>query len=342
MRFFKVLLASLLCLVMFAGCAKEPAKEAGKLVIYSPNSDSEIENIIPAFEKATGVKVELVSAGTGECTKRLAAEKENPQADVMFGGVNLGVYMQNKDLFEAYTSPNEKLINEKYRQDPEVPYFTNYLLSGSGALIINNKLAKELGVVVEGYADLLNPALKGKIIAGDPTKSSSAWAEITNMLLVMGDQPYDDKAWEYVAKFVANLDGKESGSSSGVYKGVADGEYVVGVSYEDPCMKLVQDGADVTVVYPKEGAVWLPSASAIVKNAKNMDNAKKFIDFLLSEECQTLISKLTVRGTNTDIKIQNPVMKPFSEIKVVYEDIKFVASKKSEWQAKYSALRNKK
>ncbi|MGB4985812.1 MAG: extracellular solute-binding protein [Erysipelotrichaceae bacterium] len=340
MKFVKVLLASLLCAAVLVGCSQKPV-DAGKLVIYSPNSDSEIDNIIPAFEKATGIKVELVSAGTGECTKRLAAEKENPQADVMFGGINLGVYNQNKDLFEAYTSLNEKLINEKYRQNKDIPYFSNYLLSGSGAIILNNKLIKELGVKVEGYADLLNPALKGKIIAGDPTASSSAWAEITNMLLVMGDKPYDDKAWEYVEKFVAQLDGKESGSSSGVYKGVADGEYAVGVSYEDPCMKLVADGADVTVVYPKEGAVWLPAASAIVKGAKNMDNAKKFIDFLLSEECQSIISTLTVRGTNTNIKIQNPVMKPFSEIKVAYEDIEFVASNKSEWQKKYAAIRDK-
>ena len=339
-------LVAILALTVFVGCndTKNPAevKEiGGTLVIYSPNSDSEVENIIPAFEKAYGVTVQLISAGTGECVTRIDAEKANPQADILFGGMNLGVYTQNPELWEKYTSPNEYQIDEAYRQNPETPYFTNYLLSGSGAIILNNKLIEELGLTgqIKSYADLLRPELKGKIASGDPTKSSSAWAEITNMLLVMGDEPYDEKAWQYVTDFVAQLDGIELSSSSAIYKGVADGEYAVGVSYEDPCMKLVQDGAPVTVIYPEEGVVWLPSGSAIVKDAKNMEQAKAFIDFLISEECQTIISKLTVRGTNSKIDIQNPVMKPFSEINVKYEDIPFVAEHKTEWQARYDQIR---
>ena len=49
----------------------------------------------------------------------------------------------------------------------------------------------------------------------------------------------DDKAWQYVHDLFENVDGKICESSSGVYKGVADGEYVVGLSYEDPCAQLV-------------------------------------------------------------------------------------------------------
>jgi len=342
----KLLLVVILALGVLFGCDKtdKPAEVkqiGGTLVIYSPNSDSDIENIIPAFEAAYGVDVQVISAGTGECVTRINAEKENPQADVLHGGMNLGIYVQNPDLWEAYTSPNEKLINEAYRQNPEIPYFTNYQLSGSGAIILNNKLIEELGLTgkINGYADLLNPALKGKIASGDPTKSSSAWAEITNMLLVMGDKPYDDKAWEYVTAFVAQLDGIELSSSSAIYKGVAEGEYAVGVSYEDPCMKLVEDGAPVTVIYPEEGSVWLPGGSAIVKGAKNMEQAKAFIDFLISDQCQSILSKTTIRGTNTTIDIQNPIMKPFSEINVVYEDIPFVAEHRTEWQAKYDQIR---
>jgi len=340
MKAFKLLLVALLSLGILVGCGGGNT-EGGTLVIYSPNSDTEIENIIPAFEEATGIKVELVSAGTGECVTRIDAEKENPQADILYGGMNLGVYTQNPELWEAYTSPNESLIDEAYRQNPEIPYFTNYLLSGSGAIILNNRLIEELGLTgqINGYADLLNPALKGQIASGDPTKSSSAWAELTNMLLVMGNQPYDEKAWEYVESFVAQLDGKELSSSSAIYKGVTEGEYAVGVSYEDPCMKMVEDGADVTVIYPEEGAVWLPAGTAIIKGAKNMDNAKKFIDFLISDEGQSIISKLTVRGTNTNIEIQNPVMIPFSDINVAYEDIPYVAENKSDWQTRYDQIR---
>ena len=53
---------------------------------------------------------------------------------------------------------------------------------------------------------------------GDPTASSSAIAELTNMLLVMGEKPYDEKAWEFVEKFVGQLDGTILSSSSQIYK----------------------------------------------------------------------------------------------------------------------------
>lgn len=310
------------------------------LVVYSPNSDTEVDSIIPAFEKATGITVQLVSAGTGECISRIQAEKDNPQGDIMWGGMNYGVYLEDTSLWQDYTSPNEVNIDDNYKQG-DIKAYTNYTLSGSGALIMNNELMTKLGVTVNGYADLLQPELKGQIAAADPTKSSSAWAELTDMLAVMGDEPYDEKAWAYVEQYVAQLNGIELESSSAVYKGVANGEYAVGVSYEDPCIKLLSDGADVTVVYPEEGAIWLPSATAIIANCQHLDAAKQFIDFLISDEGQSIVASQTNRPVNTSMKNTNEFMKPFSEIKVVYEDIPYVAEHKAEWQDRYATIRDK-
>ena len=174
---------------------------------------------------------------------------------------------------------------------------------------------------------------------GDPTNSSSAWAELTNMLLVKGKEPYDDAAWDWVAKFVDQLDGTILSSSSQIYKGTADGEYAVGVSYEDPCVSLLDDGAEnLRVVYPSEGAVWLPAGVAIVKGAKNEENAKKFIDFLISEEGQEALKDTTIRPVMTSVENTSEFMPPFSKIKVAYEDIKLVAEKKEEWQNRWQEL----
>ena len=335
----KKFLCVLLTLVLVLAAAVALAEDEKVLVIYSPNSDTEVDNIIPAFEDATGIKVELLSMGTGECVTRIDSEKENPQADVMWGGMNYGVYVQHPDLWAEYTSPNEALIDEGYRQGA-VKAYSNTNLSGSGALIVNKTLAAELGVEIKGYADLLNPALKGKIASGDPTKSSSAWAELTNMLLVMGDEPYDEKAWDFVKEFVAQLDGIQLDSSSAIYKGVADGEYVVGVSYEDPCIQMLASGADVYVVYPEEGTVWLPAATAIVKGCPHEAAAQAFIDFQQSDEGQSIYANLTTRAVNSSLPLGNEFMKPFSEINVVYEDIPFCAEHKTEWQARYAEIRD--
>ena len=320
----------------------------GKLVIYSPNSDTQINSSLEAFKRAyPGIEVELQSMGSGDVLARIEAEKENPQADINWGAINYNFYMQHPDLWEEYVSPNESLLDENYRNTTGYVTFGN--LSGSGAFLLNNEMLKDLGVEVKGYADLLNPALKGKIAMGDPTASSSAFAELTNMLLVMGegstaDECYhSDKAWDYVTSFIDNLDGIILSSSSQVYKGVIAGEYAVGVSYEDPVVQAILDNkdnpdADLSMVYPEEGAVWLPAGAAIVKNAPHMDNAKLFIDYIISEECQQELAKTTIRGTITTIDQDCEGMLPFSEIKMAYEDEKSVAAYQTEMLAKWTDI----
>ena len=75
----------------------------------------------------------------------------------------------------------------------------------------------------------------------------------------------NEQAWTYVKNLFTLVDGKIASSSSNVYKAVADGEMAVGLTYEDPALKLLNDGVDVKVIYPKEGTVFLPGNAAIVK-----------------------------------------------------------------------------
>ncbi len=290
-KILSALLASAMVLSL-AACGSTPAStggsdaasggdaapaSGGEVVVYSPNSDTEVNAVIPAFEEATGIKVILQSMGTGDVLARLEAEKANPQADVNWGAVNLAFYTEHPDLYMEYVSPNDAALPEAYQNS--TGYFTNTKLSGSAALLLNLDVFEELGLDPDeftGYKDLLRPELKGRIAMGDP---SSAWAELTNMLLVMGDESYDEKAWEFVGRFVEQLDGSILSSSSQIYKATADGEYAVGVSYEDPCVGplLGKTGRPphLKVVYPEEGAVWLPAGVAIVKGCKNEENAKK-------------------------------------------------------------------
>lgn len=334
-RLLKVMLTAILLTSILIGCAPATPVGGGKLVVYSPNSDGEIEGLLYYFGEKYDIEIELQSMGTGEVLSKLQAEKENPQADVMFGGMNLGVYTSNKDLFQAYTAKDDDKLPEGYQN--KTGYFTNYLLSGSN-LLVNTELEAGLGITINSYADLLNPLLKGKIAMGDATKSSSAFAQLTNMLLVKGG--YDSaEAWDFVKQLMVQMDGIMIGSSSAIYKGVAQGEYVVGLTYEDPSVALLTDGAtNVRVVYPTEGAVWLPAASAIVAGAQNLDNAKLFLDFLISEEGQTIVASLTNRPVNTSIANTNPNMKPFSQIKLVFEDIQYVADNKVAYQKKFADL----
>ena len=313
----------------------------GSLIIYSPNTDAlcEAANV---FGEKYGIDVQVVQAGTGECLERIVAEKDNPQGDVLYGGMNYANSF-NPDyvpLFEPYVAAGDDKLPEAYQNYNGIT--THYCLDGSAALLVNIEEYEKLGLNIDdfdSYEDLLQPELKGHIAMGDPANSSSAWAELTNMLLVKGNEPYDDAAWEWVGKFIANLDGISIDSSSAIAKGAVEGEYVVGVSYEDKCAGLINDGADnVKLVYPSEGAVWLPAGAAIIKNAPNMDNAKLFMDWLISDEGQNEIAKTTARPVNPNITNTSPVMTPFSQIKVVYEDMKLCGDNKKAWQEKWTEM----
>lgn len=310
---------------------EEAAPGGGELVIYSPNSEGLINATIPLFEEKYGVDVELIQAGTGELVKRIQSEKNDPYADVLFGG-SWSLMYDNEDLWEPYVSANDANVIDAYKNS--CGFITSNVLDGS-VLIVNTELAGDMEI--NGYEDLLNPELKGKIATADPANSSSAFAHLTNMLLAMGGYE-DETAWKYVEDLFANVDGKICESSSAVYKGVADGEYVVGLSYEDPCAQLVKDGAPVKIVYPEEGTVYLPASATIIKGAKNMDNAKLFMDFILSEEVQNIWgSTLTNRPVMKDAETSE-FMTPMSEIYVIEEDIPYVSSHKQELVDKYTEI----
>ena len=309
---------------VLAACTQEAAPvveetalpETDKLVIYSPNSENLLNAVIPAFEAKYGVTVEVISAGTGEVFKRLEGEQNNPYADVVYGGA-YATYMNNPNLFQNYVSPNNENVMEAYRNT--TGYITPYVLDGS-VILVNKSLIGD--IEIKGYKDLLNPELAGKIVSANPTASSSAYAHLTNMLNAIGKGNYEsEEAWQFVADLFANT--VVIDSSSSVWKGVRDGEYTVGLSYEDPSATLVRDGADVEVVYMEEGVVFLPAGSGIVKGSKNLLNAQRFIDMIISEEIQNVFAT-TMTNRPVIAGVQTPdYMTPFEDINVIQEDMEY-------------------
>lgn len=323
---------------LFASGTKEE-KNTNELIIYSPNSEPLIHAVY-TFGLEHGINVEIITMGTGQCAEHVVAEAENPKADVWYGGLNYTNGIKYAQYFEPYVAQNNNNLPKAYQN--LTGCVTSYCLDGSAALLINKDVFKKLGLnpdSFKGYNDLLNPKLKGHITMGNPINSASAWAELTNMLLVMGKKPYDEEAWIWVEKLIKQLDGNILNSSSAIYTETLNGEYAVGISYEDPCLALLKDGAtNVSIIYPCEGAVWLPAGAAILKGAKNMKNAKLFLDWLVSDEGQKEIAKSTARPVNSTINNTSDVILPFYKINVAYEHLAFCAEHKTEWQERWTKI----
>ena len=292
--------------------AAASGEEEPVLVVYTARSEALNNAVIPEFEKDTGIKVEVVVAGTGELLKRAQSEKDNPLGDI-FWVADQTMLSSSKDLFMEYVSPEDSNMLEAFRNN--TGYFTP-AFADPPVMIVNKDLKGDMKI--DGFEDLLNPELKGKIAFGDPVNSSSAFQSLLAMLYGMGKDgdPLSDQAWDYVDQFIANLDGKMCNSSSQVYKGVAEGEYVVGLTWEDPAANYVKEGAAVEVVFPKEGAIFPGESVQILKGCKHPENAKKFVDYMLSEKIQNAVgSNLTVRPLRKDATLAD-YMTPQSEIKL--------------------------
>ena len=340
-KIIATLLGAAMLTTCFAGCGggdKQAAKgsacsgsDENKIVIYCPHPLSFINPLVEEFEKESGVKVEVVAASTGELLKRVESEKANPLADIFWGG-SLSTMKPKADLFEPYKSANEDHIQPAFKnEEGSITRFTDI----PSVIMVNTDLIGD--VKVEGYEDLLNPALKGKIAMADPSKSSSSYEHLINMLYAMGKGNPDD-GWDYIKKFCANLDGKLLSGSSAVYKGVADGEYAVGCTFEEGGAKYVADGAHVKLVYMKEGVISKPDGIYIIKNAKHMENAKKFIDFITSKNAQTLITqKLHRRSVRDDVPAPVGLLEK-AQINTITDNEEVVNKNKKAWLDKFKDI----
>ena len=347
-KLLTVLMVLLLGLSLY-GCSsnkEETAPEeqteetlSGKLVLYSPANEEEYNMIVDAYkEKYPDVTIETVQGGSGELKTRLEGEAANPQADVMFGGLTQADAYAYGNLWADYVSPNDAGIAPAYQNETGKVTMKSINVQ---VLFYNNKLAEEAGVEINGLNDLLDPALKGKIVMADPSASATAYRWLTCILYVMGNgDPESAEAWDYLEALIQNLDGKLANSMSNTHKSVYEGEYVVGLTSESNGVSYLSDGfADkVTVVYPSEGTTAASYGVAIINGCPDEETAKSFVDFIISDEGQQIYAESSLRPANFSFKNTSEYLPDVSAIKLVAEDYEYIANHRQEILDKFNNL----
>lgn len=265
------------------------------LTIYSPLNESIIIPIVKEFQEETGIQVEYLSAGTMELLELLEMKEDKYLMDVMWGGSReyLNLYL---DLFEPYITKHNSKIESEYKDE-------NYYWNGFNLLPIVLMYNTKLVIpeeVPKSWEDLLNPKWKGKIAFVDPCNSGSAFIALSFFLeLNKTGSVYN---WKNVEKFISNLDGKILAKSSEAYDGVAKGDFAIGITMEEAVMRHLHKGADVNIVYLAEGTPVITDSIALMKDAKNKENAKIFIDYVLSKKVQKyMLDSFYLRSIRNDI-----------------------------------------
>ncbi|MCL2853865.1 MAG: extracellular solute-binding protein [Defluviitaleaceae bacterium] len=303
------------------------------LVIYTTFNAHFVGPIITAFEEATGAIVDVALAGTGELLARLEEESDDPQADVLWGGAMFSV-APVKHLFEDYISANEPYMLDVHR-NVEGP-FTRFNTSGR-LMMVNTDILAETGITITGYADLLLPELRGRIAITDPVESGSSFNHLVNQLFAMGyGNPHD--GWGYMRAFVENVHGIMLPDSNAVIRGVVDGDFVVGLTFEEAPWPYIQSGAPVDVVYISEGIVATSSVVSVVAGAPNRDAARAFIDFVTGYDIQSIMeTELFRRPVRADVPSQG-ILPGNEELVWIPYDVEYVLENRDAWLDKFEEI----
>ena len=333
----KKLVALLLAAIMLlAACSAFAEEVKGPLVLYSSMTDNDIDNLIDCFNDVyPDVEVEVVNGSAGELQARTRAEAANPQGDVQWGGLSPSDGSKNDDIYALYTSPYEEDLPADYRSH-NGRYNQDHL--STVCFCVNVNLEKELGLEIRTYEDLLNPALNGRIVLSDPNSSSAAWNNLCNIFAVYG---YDsDEAWAIMRGLLEN--GLVISTSSSVcFKAVDNGEYVVGLTYEDGADTLLKAGSEnIRIQYPENGASGTTMGCAMIENCPHPEAAKAMINFLMSPEGQqALATRLeTLRFTNPKAVYEIKYLPPDNTINWVSRDTAWLIEHKAEMLEKWNAL----
>ncbi|HBO38196.1 MAG TPA: hypothetical protein DD638_05995 [Pasteurellaceae bacterium] len=257
----------------------------GRLTIYCSVQNVACEKITQQFAQKYNVKTQFVRNSTGTILGKIKNEKDNPQADVWYGGT-LEPHFQAADqgLLAPYRSPLQSEIMPQFKKLTEQRgEFTSIIYLMELGIGVNTDKLTKLGVPVPRcFADLLNPAFKDQIQYPDPRVSGTGYSFLTTLIQLWGEE----KAFGFLKKLDTNI--AQYSKSGLATSNLASGEVAIDVSFMHSYVKEKDKGAPVAGVLPCEGTGYTLGAASIIKGARNLDNAKLFIDWVLSKEAQEI------------------------------------------------------
>jgi iron(III) transport system substrate-binding protein len=295
-------ICALLSIFILAG----PALAKDRVVVYTSLENEEVvEYLKVAKQELSDLDIQAIRLSTGELGARMLAERDNPQADCIWGWAvtNTSEFIP-KGMLKKYKPKGWKIIPANFK-DPK-GYWTAIDLYAA-AFVGNEKvLGKDNLPMAKGWKELLNPAYKGKLIMPNPASSGTGFLQVAS-LLVMMDPDYKkkpvekNKAWDFLKELDKNM-GQYIKSGSKPAKLTAAGEYAIGASFAFVYSSLKKKGFPVVMAMPAEGAGFELEVNSLLKGAKNEKAAKKFLDWAISKNAMNEYAKFKLGVTYPGVK----------------------------------------
>ena len=273
-----------------------PVELSGVVYVYMPSPAGLADKLAAGFEAQTGVKVEQFQGTTGEILARLEAEAANPIADVVIlASWADGLSMKAKDQLLSYAPVGSDKIHAGWKDADNTVFGTSASAVG---VIYNTTLFPTLSA---DWNELAGTEYKDQLVFPDPTKSGSAKDFLSGYINNKGETN-GWKIWEDLAANGMTVPGANAAALDAVTTG-EKGILIAGVDYNGYSSKA--KGEPIDIYYPVGGTVINPRPAMILKTSPNLDNAKAFMDYLLSDEAQALVAAAYLLPGRSDILCDN-------------------------------------
>ncbi|WP_394115406.1 putative 2-aminoethylphosphonate ABC transporter substrate-binding protein [Xanthobacter lutulentifluminis] len=311
---------------------------AGDLTVYTALE----ADLLPVYkksfeEKFPGVNIRWVRDSTGIITAKLLAEKDNPQADAVLGTAATSLQLLDAEgMLEHYAPKGLEKIDARFLSKDTPPSWvgTN---AWAAALCVNTVELKKRDLPIPAtWADLAKPEYKGLIVMPNPASSGTGFLDVSSWLQMWGDQ----KGWAYMDALHQNI-ATYTHSGSKPCTLAASGEYPIGISFEFRAARVINQGAPVVAVVPTEGVGWDVEASAIIKGTPNEADARKLLDWAVSDEAMKIYAKnYAILG---NAALEEPIKNVPADIKarLIKNDFEWAAAHRAaileEWQRRFGS-----
>ena len=334
-RFFSILFA----LIVLATFSVVTNATAGDLLVYTALEDDEVAIYLPAFEKAhPDINVTIYRDSTGIVTAKLLAEKDNPQADVVWGTAATSLLIADSlGMLKGYNPKGFEKVKKGMKDPKNDPAHWVGIKAWVTGIVGNTIEMEKKGLPMpKSYADLLNPVYEGSLVMPNPASSGTGFLTVSAVLQIMGEE----KGWDYLDQLHENI-AQYTHSGSKPAKMAGKGEFPIGVSFAYRGFKQRAKGEPVVVAFPAEGSGYDVESNALINKPRIKKEAKVFLDWAISDEAMDMYAKI-YPIVATDIKVDAPEGWPADPMSVLIDnDLEWAAQNRKrilkEWTARYDA-----
>jgi iron(III) transport system substrate-binding protein len=276
--------AALLAVLLGAGVAV--AKTT--LTVYTAIEADDLKKYAARFnEDNPDIEIKWVRDSTGVVTAKLLAEKANPQADVIWGlAATSLLVLKPEGMLLPYAPKGLDALDPQFRDKDNPPAWVG-MDAWVAAICFNTVEAQKKNLPKPtSWKDLIKPVYKGQVVMPNPASSGTGFLDVSSWLQLFGEA----EGWKYMDALHQNVAVyTHSGSKPCTMAG--QGEYAIGISFEFRAARMKKQGAPLDIIFPSEGSGWDMEATAIVKGTKNLEVAKKFVDWTVTEKAMKLYNE---------------------------------------------------